>query len=107
MGRTNKAEKEARITKIVNMVLDGKTEFKDLKELATSEGWNLTDRQLWNYRRDADNEISEYYKSIRNVMFGKQMARYEALLKECKKKENLREWRGVLSAIDKIAGLDK
>lgn len=107
MKRATKGEIEARITKIVSLILEGMTELKDIVELSKREGWDLTERQLWSYKNKADKDITEHYRVQRNTMYGKQMARYERLLNECIKAENYREWRATLSAIDRITGLTK
>lgn len=106
MKRTSKSDIEDRISVVVEWTMKGKTEMDDLVAIAEAKGWDVGVRQLWNYRMRADKEIRDYYVKQKEGIFGRQMARYEDMIKRARKNGDLKEERSIMARIDKITGLE-
>ena len=63
--KATKAEISRRVEEVLRLRLDG-AEFHDVVQYAAEQGWNVRERQLWNYVRASDKLLARRLEKDRD-----------------------------------------
>lgn len=74
----NRAEFNQRVEAVLKIRLDG-AQFHDLKQYATEQGWDVSDRQLFRYARAADALILKHAEENREVLIARHVSQRRSL----------------------------
>ncbi len=108
MGKENKsgdAEMEIRISIVVDMLLSGLRRREILQNISTNEAlkWDVSDRQIDDYIRQANEEISKIAEKDKDKTYRKVKSRLEFLYR---KSIEVKDYKTALVVNDKEAELD-
>lgn len=105
MARITKAEKERRVTQIVELLLNGVSRAQIL-QFAAKSGWKVADRSVDDYIAAATEQIKTSAAYDRDYEIAKAKERLEYLYQTNMIKQDHREARMVIKAQAELMGLD-
>jgi hypothetical protein len=76
--KATKAEISRRVEEVLRLRLDG-AEFHDVVQYAAEQGWNVRERQLWNYVRASDKLLARRLEKDRDKLLARHVAQRRAL----------------------------
>lgn len=101
MPKSTKAEVEKRIHEVFTIRLDG-AQFHDIVQYAAEHGWNVEERQLWNYIARADKLLVERHEKSRKKLIARHVAQRRVLYA---RSVNAADYRTALSVLSDEARL--
>ncbi len=81
-SKATKAEIAQRVDEVLRARLDG-AQFHDLLQYASEKGWNVGQRQLWNYVAASDRLLAARLEKDRDRLFARHVAMRMALFARC------------------------
>src|SRR5271157_382535 len=101
--KSTKAEKENRLTKINELLLNGYSRVDIVQYSA--ENWNINERQTDKYIREVKENITTHFNQTREENIGIALARRENLYKDAREKNEIRTALEVDKDLRKLQGL--
>jgi hypothetical protein len=80
--KATKAEISKRVNEVLEIRISG-AEFHDILQYSSEHGWNVGERQLWNYIHAADKLLVERLEKDRDRIFARHVAQRRALYARC------------------------
>jgi hypothetical protein len=108
MPKENKAtvaQFEARVNKVMEMLILGLSRASILQYVTNSTDWNVSDRQVDNYIADANREIEKHSETVRERELGKAIRRLEMLFQSCMKVQDYQRALAVQKELNELLGL--
>jgi hypothetical protein len=102
--RASPKEVADRIAEILRIRLDGAA-FHDCVEFAKEKGWDVSERQVGRYIREADDLLVERQDTSRKRVIARHLAQREALVARCINAADYRTALAVLADLAKLRGL--
>jgi hypothetical protein len=102
--RVDRAEYMKRIDAVLRIRLDG-AQFHDVFQFVAEKGWNLSERQVRNYMRAADNLLAEHQQTSRRRIIALHIGRREALYARAVNAADYRTALAVASDLAKLQGV--
>ena len=104
MPKATSAEVSQRVEEVLRIRLDG-AQFHDIVQYASERAWGVSERQLWNYVRKADELLAARRDKRRGRTLALHFARREALYARAVNAADYRTALAVLSDLAKLGGL--
>jgi hypothetical protein len=102
--KATKAEIQQRVEEILQIRLAG-AEFWDIRQYAAEKGWQVSDRQLWRYIRQADQLLARVLEKDRDKLLNRHLAQRRALLAKAMSIADYRTALAVLKDEAELQGL--
>src|SRR5688572_16247454 len=103
-SRADRAEMQKRIDEILRIRLDG-AQFHDVMHFVAEKGWKLSERQVRNYMRKADELLVERREPSRKRLVARHIAMREALYARAVNGADLRTALAVADSLAKMQNL--
>jgi hypothetical protein len=105
MGKkSNHVEMGKRVEEVLRIILDG-AQHHDVVDYANEKGWGITDRQVREYVRRADELLVERREKNRKRLLARHTARREALFARAINAADLRTALAVVDSLAKLQGM--
>jgi hypothetical protein len=102
--RSTKLALRQRIEEVLNLRLLG-AEFVDIRQHASAQGWNVSDRQLFRYIEGGDKILSKTLERNRDRLLDRHIAQRRALYARCMAVSDYASARAVLRDEAELLGL--
>lgn len=80
--KSTQATIRQRVDELLTIRLQG-AEFADIRQYASQQSWNVSDRQLWRYIADSDALLQKTLEKDRARLFNRHIAQRRALYARC------------------------
>lgn len=102
--RSTKATVSQRVGEVLRLRLNG-AEFYDLRQYASEQGWDVSERQLWRYVAQSDRLLAESIETNREKLLNRQIAMRQALFARAMAVSDYATARAVLKDLCDLLGL--
>lgn len=99
------AEVKLRVNKVFELLVEGVSETKIIKELAEKEGWGVSERQMYNYIKKAQDLFEKEAKVHRSREFGKMLKQLDLLYRQTLKINDFKACRLILKDRKELLGM--
>jgi hypothetical protein len=104
VGKANKATSIRRTQEITRLVLAG-AEFPEIRQYASDQGWDLSERQIRRYLRRAYQELAQSAHRNRDELLGRHLMQRRALYARALKQQDIKTALSVLKDEASLEGL--
>lgn len=103
-GKSSKAEICKRVSRIFELMTQGFFDFEIVQNVSNNEGWNVSDRQIYNYISKANEMFSDYAKIKRDIELGKAITRLNVLFNKSLKVQDYKTCLMIQKEINTLMG---
>ncbi len=104
MAKSDKATTSRRVQDVLRVMLAG-GEFNEIRQFASDQGWQVSERQLRRYIETANTQLAEAAQRDRGQLLGRHLMQRRALYARCLKANDLRTALQVLRDEAELFGL--